>query len=182
MSYKDCRISRLAASQKALEKYVRARAAISPDDRIAVVSFSTSARIDMPLTGISKAEGIIPVVMKLKGDGGTDIATGIETAGILLNDAMTNDGIRRLQRILLLTDGRGGSPLSIANEVKSRGVLIDVIGIGGKPSAVDETLLRWVATTDADGFNHYWFIKDADSLVQHYQQLATSLVWRPGPR
>jgi Mg-chelatase subunit ChlD len=182
MTYKDCRPSRLAASQKALEQYIKARLAISPADRVAVVSFAISARIEMPLTSISKAQSIIDAVMKLKGDGGTDITPGIGTARRILNDAMTNNGGRRLQRILLHTDGRGGSPFSIANEAKSRGVLIDVVGIGGKPSAVDESLLRRVATTDADGFTHYWFIKDTDSLVKHYQQLATSLVWRSGPR
>jgi len=182
MTYKDCRPSRLAASKQALEKYVRARLAISPADRVAIVSFSDSARIEMPLTSISKAQSIIDAVMKLKGDSGTDIAPGIKTAGIILKKPR-DDGGRRLQRILLLTDGRGGSPLSIANEVKSRGVLIDVIGIGGKRSAVDEALLRRVATTDSNGFTHYRFIKDADSLVKHYQQLATtSLVWRSGTR
>ena len=45
MTYKDCRTSRLGASQQALETFAKTRAAISPADRVAVVSFAISARI-----------------------------------------------------------------------------------------------------------------------------------------
>jgi len=182
MTYKDCWPSRLRAGQQAVEKYVRTRTAICPTDRVAIVSFALSAKIELPLTSISEAESIIDAVMKLRGDGGTDITTGIEKAGLILKDPVINIETKRLRRILLLTDGRGGNPLPIAEKIKNDGILIDVIGIGGKPSAVDEPLLRRAATTDNDGFTHYWFIKDADSLVKHYQQLATSLVWRSGSR
>ncbi|MGD0572459.1 MAG: vWA domain-containing protein [Sedimentisphaerales bacterium] len=182
MTYKDCRPSRLAASQHSVETYVRTRAAICPNDRVAIVSFALSATIELPLTSISNIESIINAVWRLRGNGGTDMATGINYGCLLLKSLLMNIETNRVRRILLLTDGRGGNPLHIAEEAKNDGILLDVIGIGGKPSAVDEPLLRRVATTDADGLNHYWFIKDTDSLVKHYQQLATSLVWRSGTR
>ena len=53
-----------------------------------------------------------------------------------------------------------------------------IVGIGGTRGAVKESLLWKVATTDQDGFNHYFFIKDSAALKQHYRQLATGLVWR----
>jgi hypothetical protein len=52
------------------------------------------------------------------------------------------------------------------------------MGFGGDPAAVDEGLLRKVATTDASGFAHYWFFRDTDGLVAHYEDLATGIVFR----
>ena len=60
--------------------------------------------------------------------------------------------------------------------------VIDVVGIGGSPSVVNEALLRQVATTDPDGFCHYRFIKDAQALSKHYTQLAQGLIWRGGKK
>ena len=58
-------------------------------------------------------------------------------------DWRRNDVVRG---IILLTDGHGGHPLRTADDLKSRGVVIDVIGIGPSPSAVDEKLLKKVAS------------------------------------
>jgi len=54
------------------------------------------------------------------------------------------------------------------------------VGIGGTPDAVNEALLRQVATTDPGGFCHYRFVKDPETLSEHYTQLAKGLVWN-GP-
>jgi hypothetical protein len=55
---------------------------------------------------------------------------------------------------------------------------MEIIGIGGDTSQVQEQLLRQVATTDANGFVHYWFFRDTDGLVAHYENLASGLVYR----
>lgn len=83
-------------------------------------------------------------------------------------DWSRNDVVRR---IVLLTDGHGGEPLRTAEDLKSRGVVIDVIGVGSNPSRVDEKLLRKVASV-IEGETRYRFIKDQQTLVGHYTQLA----------
>ncbi len=71
----------------------------------------------------------------------------------------------------MLTDGQGGEPLATAERLKSRGVVIDVIGVGKTPSDVNEPLLKKVAS-NIQGELHYRFIKDHQSLIAHYTQLA----------
>ena len=85
---------------------------------------------------------------------------------------------RRLKRVLLLTDGCGGNPLKVSRTLKDAGVLIEVIGIGGDKTAVNEKLLRRVATTDANGFTHYWFVTDTGNLIKQYENMAAGIVWK----
>ncbi len=179
MSRQDCKPSRLEASKMATEEYVRQKAVISPDDRIAIVSFTTQAKTVLPFTSVRETEFIVEQLKSLKAGGGTDIAEGLEEAKALLcSDPLISYQNQRLISLLVLTDGQGGHPINIAKELKKKGVLIEVIGIGGSRSEVNETLLRKVATTDINGFTHYRFIYETVQLTTHYQQLATGIVWR----
>jgi Ca-activated chloride channel family protein len=177
MEETDCLPSRLDASKAAAQEYVKSRAQISPDDRVAIVAFASNAEISMQFTFINEMESIVEAIRNLRLDCGTDIAAGLEMAARLKKTYCCFDS-RRICRILLLTDGHGGRPLYIAKKLKKAGAIIEVIGVGGDPSAVDESLLREVATTDAQGVTHYRFISDAQSLIQHYRRMANSLVWK----
>jgi Mg-chelatase subunit ChlD len=175
----DCNPSRLEASKKAAETYIRQRAKLSPQDRIALVAFNELAHVALPLTDVCRTDTIITSVRSLKAGGGTDINEGLKAAGqILLEDPSQGVQHNRFQRILLLTDGHGGHPVGTARKLKGRGVLIEVIGFAGDASAVNERLLRKVATTDSNGFTHYRFCRDTESLVAHYEDLATGIVFR----
>lgn len=80
-----------------------------------------------------------------------------------------------LRRIHLLSDGEhlhGTSPLPIATALKSAGVIIDCIGIGGTPADVDEAMLKAIASRNPDGSIRYSFIGDKQQLIQKYQTLA----------
>jgi hypothetical protein len=81
----DCRPSRIEASKRTTQQYIRRKAELSPQDQIAIVSFTVYAEIVLGLTHIGE--------------------------------------------------------------------------------------------TDADG-THYWFFRDTDSLVAHYDNLATGIVFR----
>jgi len=178
MSERDCRPSRLEASKRAAQQFIMRRANLSPRDRIALVSFSEYAEVVLPLTNICDTATITKALKGLHAGGGTDINEGLEVGGrILLENRLCDVHDNRLKRILLLTDGHGGHPIRTAKKLKSYGVLLEVIGIGGDPSAVNEKLLRKVATTDSHG-THYWFFRDTDSLAAHYDNLATGIVFR----
>ena len=176
MDCSDYRPTRLAGGIQAATEYISSRAAQSTEDRIAVVTFDTNARIVLPLTPVGEQKNIVAVIRRLKLGGGTDIAEGLQAAIRIFREEPRSD---RLRQIILLTDGHGGNPISKAAELKERyGAVINVVGIGGTRESVEESLLRKVATTDPDGSNHYRFISDSATLKQHYQQLATGLVWR----
>ena len=179
MRHKDCQPSRLEASKKAAETYIRRREILFLDDRVAIVTFNDLARVVLPLTELHRLNEILHQLRKITAAGWTDIAEGLKAAmNTFSKDLLDNPQLSRLRRILLLTDGRGGSPLKLANQLKNEGILIEVIGVGGDPSAVDEELLRKVATTDPYCFTHYCFFRDTNSLVAHYEDLATGIVFR----
>ncbi len=171
--------SRLDASKLAAEAFFRRRAVLSPGDRIAIVTFNNYGRVVLPLTEITRLDVILTCLASLRVAGGTDLAEGLKAAnGLFAQDVALNPALARYRRILLLTDGHGGNPLRWATHLKNAGVLLEVIGIGGNTSDVDEALLRRVATTDAQGLIHYWFFHDTDGLVAHYEDLANGLVFR----
>lgn len=82
---------------------------------------------------------------------------------------------RTLKRIILLTDGEhntGSCPLKVASRLKSAGVVIDCIGIGGSPHDVDEKLLKSIASRNPNGSIRYCFIGDKHLLLKKYESLA----------
>jgi Ca-activated chloride channel family protein len=170
--------SRLDGGIQAGMTYAHARAMTHPGDRIAVISFSDEAQVVLPLTPVTKRRTIQTALRKLTIEGGTDLAKGLEAAARLFEDEGSTG---RRRHVVMLTDGRGGEPLKQAAKLKNKlGAVIDVVGIGGTPDAVNEALLRQVATTDPGGFCHYRFVKDPETLSEHYTQLAKGLVWN-GP-
>ena len=178
MANKDYLPNRLGGGLQAALEYYAARKQRHADDRIALVAFNHEARIIVPLSSLDREQKFRAAVQKLTPDGGTDIARGLQTAAKLFDKPPES---RRRRHVILLSDGHGGDPWKIAEKLKDRyHAQIDVIGIGGDPSAVDEALLRQIATTDPDGYSHYRFIRDTESLREHYQQLATGLMWRGG--
>lgn len=170
--------TRLRGGIDATLTYIDTRRKLCPSDRIALVSFNHAAQVVLPLGPITERKMIGRALRRLRDSGGTDLAEGLRAAARLFTDK--RPGGRR-RHVILLTDGQGGEPLEMAAELKERlGVVIDAVGIGGSPDEVDEALLRQVATTDPDGYCHYRFIKDAQTLSEHYTQLAQSILWRGG--
>lgn len=168
--------TRLDGGIQAGIEYTTARLEQSPSDRIALVSFNNTGQVILPLTPITKSEIIIRAIRRLTAGGGTDIAEGLQAAADIFDKEPQSN---RQKHIIVLTDGQGGRPLKISSRLKQEyGAVIDVVGIGGSPSDVNESLLRKLATTDPDGFCHYRYIKDPETLSEHYRQLAKSIVWR----
>ena len=118
----------------------------------------------------SHKQQIITSVQSITTSGSTAMGEGLEVARKAFD--WTQQGVVR--RIVLLTDGHhnaGPAPLPIATDLKVRGVIIDVTGIGKDPADVDEPLLRKLASV-VEGAVRYRFIKDQQTLVDIYTQLA----------
>jgi hypothetical protein len=164
----DPGVTKLQAAIRASINLVLGKAQTDPQDQIGLVTFNSRAEVleDFHPVGTHKSQ-MIYILQSLTPDDGTDINEGVKAAG-----GMFDWGLRNVvRRITLLTDGQGGDPLDTARELKDKGVVIDVIGIGDNRTNVDEVLLKKVASV-VGGALRYRFIKDHQTLVAHYTQLA----------
>ena len=137
---------------------------IDARDEIGVTSFTDDAKsvLDLCCIGQRKTQ-IITTLQSLRAHGGTDLKAPLQ----MRLDSFAWDRTDVVRRIVMLTDGHGGNPHHVAEALRRRGVVIDVIAIGPSPSEVNESLLHSIASTD-----RYRFVKDQRTLVQHYTQLA----------
>ncbi len=172
--------SRLRAAIEAACEYVETLAGQGTSADVGVIAFDHEAHTILTPTAIASVKIITRAIRSICIRGGTDIAEGLsEAMDMLVQHKNRNTPCQ----IILLTDGHGGEPLNVADTLKGQYPLIlDVIGIGGSRTEVNEALLKKVATTDANGVNHYRFIDDTRTLKQHYQQLATGLAWKGNHR
>lgn len=156
----DGRLNKLDAVKRAVLALILEKERIDPQDEIGLVVFNGRAQLVQPLCPVgSHKRELIQAAQSIQVAGGTDINAGLKVARNAFNWSQS-DVVRR---IVLQTDGHGGHPLGTAEDLKGRGVVIDVIGTGPEPSAVDEKLLREVASV-IGGETHYWFLKDQESL------------------
>ena len=171
MSESDYPPSRLDGAKMASKAFVKNVKKNNPENQIAVISFSSTARIEcMPLSTKEEFPRIISAIEGISTDGFTAIGLALKKAESIITKYPSSYS----PRIVLLTDGLNNEapdPIDIAVRIKEKGVQIDVIGIGGSPSDVDEDAMRKVASV-ISGVVHYWFIKDVPSLVRKFEVLA----------
>ena len=140
-------------------------------DQVSLVSFSSSARLDQPLTQDSTA--IKNKIDSLSATGGTDIADAIRDAHSELRSSRHKPANQPV--IVLLTDGKpdgstAASALSAANTAKAQGSYIITVGLLGSVG-LDSDLLRNIASTPAD----YYETPDSSELVQIYRDIAAQI-------
>lgn len=195
MTERDYRPTRLDAAKASAKQYVNSRAQVSPNDRVAVVSFSSRATRHCPLEPLgTRQKRVVKAIKRIQPDAYTAMGKGFREAERLLltEDDASAAGVWQwflgdkppvspnvLKRVVGLTDGdhnKGRHPLPIAERLKQAGVLIDCIGIGKDPSQVNEDLLRQLASKDElNGGVRYRFIDDAAQLQEYFRQLATRI-------
>jgi len=164
----DGSMTKSAAAIRAAVNMVLQKAKIDPHDEVGVVAFTNCARIVLTMSPIvSQKARILRAIQSLRSGGRTDIDTGLRAARQLF-DWDQADVVRRVE---LLTDGLGGNPRATAEDLKRHGVVIDVVGIGAHPRDVNEGLLKQVASV-VEGELHYRFVRDQQTLLAHYTQLA----------
>jgi PKD repeat protein len=131
--------------------------ALSPQDRVGLVSFSTDARVDVPLT--FDHEAVRQGLKLLRPIGKTAVGEGL---GKALDTLIVNGREEASWAMVLVSDGRanaGRTPLSQAQRSAQSGVAIFTVAIGRNP---DKTLLRELARLTQGQF----FEKFADTVPQ----------------
>ena len=164
----DGRMTKLEAAIRADIALIVEKAQLDPHDEVGLVIFADQAEVIHDLVPLhSHRASLIKAAEAITVSGGTDIREGLEKADSVF-DWSRNGAVRR---IVLLTDGHGGHPLRTAKDLKAKGVIIDVIGVGPNPREVDERLLKKVASV-VHGELRYRFITDSRTLCRTYQTLA----------
>jgi uncharacterized protein YegL len=113
--------------------------------------------------------------------GGTCLSAALDIATQLIHErelirerAHSFQRIPIRTRILAFSDGYDDSraqSLRYAEDLKRRGVLIETFGVAEKRASVDESFLKQVATNE-NGFIHYRFLGDGDTVRQTFKKLA----------
>lgn len=130
-------------------------------DRIALVTYSDSARLVQPLAMVRDVRAQLrTVVPTIQIEGGTNIPSGLTLGAAALSEAPDS----LVRRVVLMSDGRDGSgrPLDvIAQDVRQRaegGVTLSSLGVGAD---YDESYMSRLA--DA-GRGNYEFLRDGAQL------------------
>lgn len=89
---------------------------MKPNDRCAVIGFSSSSVVRQSLT--SDKNSIVSAIDKLRASGGTSIYKGIDSALEMFSSMSGND---RQKYIILLSDGEDGSKTQSINSAKRAG-------------------------------------------------------------
>ncbi len=145
------------ARQSVLDVVARMR----DNDQIALVTYSDAARVVQPMARVGSVRQQLQMVVPTLGiEGGTNIPAGL-SAGVAAASEAPSTHVRR---VVLISDGRDGSGLSleqIAQDARTRadrGVTLSSLGIGAD---YDEAFMSRLA--DA-GRGNYEFLRDGAQL------------------
>ncbi len=128
---------------------------LMPQDRVAVVSFHTTASTDVELTNdfeYAKAE-----IQKLSVTGWTSFGAGMQLAVHELTERGSADHARV---VIFLSDGhhnRDPDPDPWVDECADQGIPIYTVGLGAHPGEVGEAMLKWMSEETG---GEYFFVDD----------------------
>jgi Mg-chelatase subunit ChlD len=172
MSTSDWKPSRLAGAKQSASAFVRQLMADDPNARVAVVKYSTTASVVVPLTPARYFEDIEHRINHISTGFMTNITSGLKIAHNMCSR------LNAINHVILLSDGChnvGRNPKNISDKLKKHAT-IECVGIGGSPKDVDEQLMKYIASSRPDGTKRYRWIGQKETLVKHFQSLATGLV------
>jgi len=168
MAETDWKPTRLGGAQEAGKSYCDHLLSKDPKSRVAIVAYGGTAKVYCPLTEVSNIEKLHKAIDAIDYRDATNIRSGLKKAQQLIKNS-----VRQVQ-LCVLSDGHNNippSPVNIAEALKERAT-IECIGIG-KQSAVDEELMKQIASPTPDGKGkRYRWIGSKERLVKEFQNLA----------
>jgi Mg-chelatase subunit ChlD len=171
MEKKDWKPNRLAGAIASADAYVNQLAIDDPDACVAVILYSTIANMVISLTPARHFEKINLHLGRIRSGFTTNITAALEEACRICSKTQGTN------QVVLLTDGFhnfGLSPKKAADKLRKYAT-IECVGIGGKETDVDSTLLKYIASSRPDGTKRYRWIGEKETLVRHFRNLATGL-------
>lgn len=137
---------RLDAAKRLLTRLIRSL----PNDRVGLVVFAGNAYIQMPLTfdhGAAELQIAAATPSALRAQG-TSISQALEKS-----DYAFGLDSKRFKAVVLVTDGEthDENALEVANDLKSRGVMVNTVGIGTPGGASITDSISGGVKTDLNG-------------------------------
>jgi Ca-activated chloride channel family protein len=139
---------------------------LDPEDRVALVSYSTAATLRADL-GEYSGEELQGIVAGLNPEGGTNIYEGLAMG---MQIAAENLDVERQTRVLLLSDGNitvGRPPaevIDMADDYVADGIGLTTIGVGDE---FNVELMRGLAERGAGNF---YYVEDAEAVTEVFTE------------
>jgi Ca-activated chloride channel family protein len=137
---------------------------LGPEDRFALVSYASDARVDVPLrpVGGENRDAVLSAISSLAAAYGTNMSSGLDLATELVASAR---GPGRAPRLILLSDGHANEGDSSFSGLAARArravadeFVLSAVGVG---DGFDEALMSGLA--DA-GTGNFYYLRDASAL------------------
>lgn len=143
MARKDFQPSRLEAVKAALISFVQTKHGIDKDDRFALVTFSTNAKINQELT--NDTEQIISAIKNVFPQGISSLGEGLAVALHVVSDQILKQGAN-VNRVIVVSDGKPWlgtiDPLEKARIMGEVGVLVDAIQVATTRTTWGQNILE----------------------------------------
>jgi Mg-chelatase subunit ChlD len=189
--------TRLEGAKKALPAFLEEKKK-APEDLVAVVTFSDDPEVLLDFTKARGASaGAVPSLRDVDTQGATRMGEGLAQCermfglpgpllGIFSWAHRIVQGLAtgrheapkvedRPRRIILISDGiPTDDPMPVVQRLKRAGVVIETVGIGSR-TAIDEELLKRIASTDASGAPRYRFVDSTSRLIGHCRELSRKI-------
>ncbi|HUX98159.1 MAG TPA: VWA domain-containing protein [Candidatus Deferrimicrobium sp.] len=146
MARKDFKPSRLEAAKEALIAFIRKKHDIDKQDRFALVTFSTNARILQELT--QEPEQIINKIKEATPGGISSLGEGLAIALHVVSDQILKQG-SNINRIIVISDGKPWlgtiDPLEKSRIMGEIGVIVDAIELSAERATWGHNILESIA-------------------------------------
>lgn len=147
---------------------------LAPNDQVALVAYSDTARVIVPMQAVGDGSWIRAAIEQLEPGGSTNLQAGLMLG---FEQVAQNFDVRRNNRVILLTDGIANKgvtdPSQIAQAASSynqRGIYLSTIGLGQE---YNDALLVQLAQ---QGKGAYHFVGSAQDMDKIFRSEVTGLV------
>ena len=185
MAANDLQPNRLTAAKHAAQSFVNA---LPPNAQVGLVTFSSTAILNTPLTRDHNL--VRRALVGLTANGGTAIGDGLWLALDQLPQVPADEqGERGPALVVLLSDGQQTNgrwtPAQAARRARQAGVAVHTVGIGQRgamprvnggrvPVGLDETTLQDIAEVTG---GQYFYAAETSQLEQVYRDLGSRVSW-----
>ncbi len=127
---------------------------LAPTDQVAIISFDSEAKVEIPLQSAANKKQIAKDLAKLDAGGGTAFLPALQAAEAVLHDSKL-----ATKHVILFTDGESPSDgvADLAKKMHAAKITISAVGVAG----ADRTLLSMIAD---EGNGRLYMVEDIGSL------------------
>lgn len=168
MARRDFKPTRLDAVKEALATFIRQKYDIDKNDRFALVTFSTNAKIVQELT--NEPEKILNAIKSVTPQGISSLGEGLAIALHVVSDQILKQGAN-VNRVIVISDGKPWlgtvDPLEKSQIMGEVGVLVDTIELSAKRMTAGQNILESVAI-----LGEYFQVSDTNYLTLTMKSLS----------